>query len=61
MAQRGTIAIPYSERKCLPCNKLEDEFHLMPECPLYEDIKKRYIKEYLWKYPNIPNFIKLLT
>jgi len=47
MAQRGTIAIPYSERKCLPCNKLEDEFHLMPECPLYEAIKKRYIKEYL--------------
>ena len=33
----------------------------MLECPLYKDIRKRYIKEYFYKYPNIPIFIQLLT
>jgi len=33
----------------------------MLECPLYKDIRKVYIKEYFWKYPNIPKFIQLLT
>jgi len=33
----------------------------MLECPLYKDIRKRYIKKYFWKYPNIPKFIQLLT
>ena len=54
-------AIPYPDRKCIACNKLEDEFHFMLECPLYKDIRKIYIKEYFWKYPNIPKFIQLLT
>jgi len=46
---------------CIACNKLEDEFDFMLECPLYKDIRKRYMKEYFWKYPNIPKFIQLLT
>ena len=46
---------------CIACNKLEDEFDFMLECPLYKDIRKRYIKVYFWKYPNIPKFIELLT
>jgi len=46
-------AIPYPDRKCIACNKLEDEFHFMLECPLYKDIRKIYIKKYFWKYPNI--------
>jgi len=47
-------AIPYPDRKCIACNKLEDELNFMLECPLYKDIRKRYIIEYFWKYPNIP-------
>jgi len=37
-------ANPYPNRKCIACNKLEDEFHFMLECPLYKDIRKIYIK-----------------
>ena len=33
----------------------------MLECPLYNDIRKRYIKEYFWKYPNILKLIQRLT
>jgi len=51
----------YITKTHIACNKLEDEFHFMLECPLYKDIRKIYIKEYFWKYPNIPKFIQLLT
>ena len=51
----------YPDRKCIECNKLEDEFHFMLECPLYNYIRKRYISKYYWKYANIPNCIQLLT
>ena len=50
-------ASPYHDRKCIACNKLEDEFHFMLECPLYKDIRNIYIKEYFWKYLNISKFI----
>jgi len=30
----------------------------MLECPLYKDMEKRYMKEYSWKYPNIPKLIE---
>ena len=29
-------------RKCGECNKLEDEFHLLLECSLYNDLRKQY-------------------
>ena len=29
-------------RKCKECNKLEDEFHLLLECSLYNDLRKQY-------------------
>ena len=47
------------DRKCIACNKLEDEFYFTLECSLYKDIRMRYINEYFWKYPNIPNFFQL--
>ncbi|MCG8074808.1 MAG: hypothetical protein JAY75_01015, partial [Candidatus Thiodiazotropha taylori] len=38
--------IPYNDRKCKLCNRLEDEFHFLLECPLYSDLRKQYIKPY---------------
>ena len=35
---------PVDERKCRYGNKLEDEFHFLLECTLYEDLRKQYIK-----------------
>ena len=51
---------PIEERKCLFCNCLEDEFHFVLECQLYQDLRNEYIKKYFWKRPNIPKFIELL-
>ena len=36
--------IEFDDRKCKLCNKLEDEFHFVLECPLYDDIRKKYIR-----------------
>ena len=52
--------IKINERKCLLCNSLEDEFHFIFECPLYSDLRQKYIKKYYWKKPCIPKFIDLL-
>ena len=53
--------IPLNERKCQYCNKLEDEFHFVLECPLYNDFRKNLIKRYYWNNPNILKFVSLLT
>ena len=51
---------PIEERKCLFCNCLEDEFHFILECHLYQDLRNEYIKKYIWNRPNIPKFNELL-
>ena len=54
-------SIPLNERKCLNCNNIEDEFHFILECTRYNEIRKKYIKKYFWRRPNIPKFIELMT
>jgi hypothetical protein len=53
--------IPRNERKCIFCNCLEDEFHFLLECSLYTDIRKRFLKPYYWKHPNILKLISLMN
>ena len=38
--------VEYAERKCRVCNKLEDEYHFIFECTIYEDLKRNYIPRY---------------
>jgi len=52
-------AIPFNERKCTLCLKLEDEWGL--ECPLYKDLRKKYVKKDYWKNTNMVKFIELNT
>jgi len=54
-------AIPFNERKCTVCLKLEDEFHFLLECPLYKDLRKTYVKKYYWKNTNKLTFNELIT
>ena len=54
-------AITYNERKCIFCNQLEDEFHFLLECSLYNDLRRKYIKKYFWNNPSIPKFVDLLS
>ena len=54
-------AIPFSERVCNVCNKLEDEFHFVLECPIYLDIRKLYINSYYFKRPNMYKMVELFN
>ena len=51
--------IPLENRKCQLCNILEDEFHFILECSLYNDLRALYINRYYWVRPNIPKFTEL--
>ena len=52
---------PYQNRKCKVCNVLEDEFHVLLECPLYTDLRKRYINKFFWTRLNMLKFIELMS
>ena len=52
---------PLDDRICLICGVLEDEFHFIIECPLYNDLRNIYIKRYYWQRANMPKFIQLLS
>jgi len=45
----GDIAphcIPREDRKCTTCNTIEDEYHIVIECSIFTDLRKRYISKY---------------
>ena len=47
MFERGRcLKVPQPDRLCVCCNKLEDEFHVICECPRYSSIRRLYIKPY---------------
>ena len=54
-------AVPYDKRKCVVCQKLEDEYHFVLECSLYSELRKKFISKYYWKNPSMFKFIKLLN
>ena len=50
-------------RKCILCNKndLEDEFHFVLKCPLYQELRTTYIKRYYTNNPSMYKFLELLN
>ena len=53
---------PRSERKCFFCNNdIEDEFHFVLMCPVYVDLRKKYIKKYYWERPSVFKLTQLLS
>jgi len=36
------ISLPYNDRKCIVCDKLDDEYHFVIECTLLHDIIGRH-------------------
>jgi hypothetical protein len=54
------VRIEINERKCNLCGLLEDEFHFVIECYLYNDLRKKYIPRYYWNRPNMFKFLELI-
>ena len=55
--------IPRERRKCTLCNinDIEDEYHFIIICPLYNDLRKQYIPNYFIQRPSMFKFIQLLS
>ncbi len=51
---------PVSNRTCILCEQLEDEYHFVLECGMYADIRKTYIRRYFWIRPSMVKFIELV-
>ena len=56
-----TTYVPFDERKCVVCQKLEDEYHFVLECSLYSELRKKFISKYYWKNPSMFKFIEFLN
>ena len=53
--------IERNERKCFQCtDEIEDEFHFILSCPVYEDLRKTYIHKYFYTRPSMYKLINLL-
>lgn len=53
-------SIPLNERICLVCGILEDEYHFVLECKMYQNLRKKFISSYFWKRPNMFKFVELI-
>ena len=42
------------------CADVEDEYHFLLICPVYGDIRKKYINAYYYRRPSVFKFIDLL-
>ena len=50
-----------AEGKCRVCNKLEDEYHFIFECTIYEDLRRNNIPRYYRIRPNMFKCIELIN
>ena len=46
------IRKPIEEKKCRNCNVIENEFHFLLECSLYNDLRIQYLDSYFYENPN---------
>ena len=53
--------IPVNERKCTICQVVEDEFHFIIECPLYTELRRKYIPNYYYRRPSMLKLVELIN
>ena len=55
--------VPRNDRKCELCNKndIEDEYHFMIVCDVYNDLRREYIPSYYINRPSVYKFTLLLN
>ena len=51
------------DTKCKLCdkNEIEDEFHYLFICPVFQEDRNRLLKEYYGKFPSMYKFIELMS
>ena len=53
---------PREQRLCNKCNELEDEFHFLFECKLYDSVRGKYLKHYYYCHRlNMFKTVELIT
>jgi len=53
--------IPFDKKICNICQTLEDEFHFVPICSLYNKIRRKYIPMYFRCRPSMNKFVEIIT
>ena len=55
--------IDRNDRKCTICNNndIEDEYHFVLICTLYDSLRKQYISNYFTRNPSMFKFLELLN
>ena len=63
MIEKGRhIGISREHRFCIHCdNVIEDEFHFLLVCPLYDILRVKYIPNHFYENPNLYNFVSLMS
>ena len=51
---------PREQRLCTVCNQLEDEYHLLFECSLYNDERVAYLKPYYLRNKSMFKAVELM-
>ena len=51
------LNILHKDRLCTLCNKLEDELHVICECPRYDTCRKLYIRLYCVRKPSLEKLL----
>ena len=61
--QKGRfLGIERNERKCnkCSCNDLGDEYHYLFLCPVFHEVRNKYLKPYFYSRPNAIKYEKLM-
>ena len=54
--------IKREDRLCKSCNinVLENEYHFLLVCPLYNKLRRQYLKKYYYVHPSLDKFVNLM-
>ena len=55
------VKVAYGERKYRVYGVLEDEFHFLIECPIYVNLRAKYIKRYYYISPSMYKLVELFS
>ena len=53
--------VPLNEKKCINCQIIEDGYHFIIECHLYNNVRKKYISKYFWTRPSMFKYVELIN